>query len=157
MDKTNNIILDSEKLFAIKINNYLNKNNANWIIHKSEFKYSHLDFLLINLNNLYSVYIEYKERCYAVGYTSYETYFISLKKFYAIKKHYHNCYIIFDFTHSTKNEDEFYYIKYDKELFDTFEKDLDKSRLLIPSNLCKTNFDNMTTELIDMIPSRNLL
>lgn len=157
MNKTNNIILDSEKLFAIQIKKYLNENNGNWIIHKSEYKYSYLDFLLINLNNLYSVYIEYKERSYAYGYTSYDTYFISLKKFHAIKKHYNNSYIIFDFTHSTKNEDEFYYIKYDKELFDTFEKDYIKSRLLIPSKLCKTNFDNMTTELIDIIPTRNLL
>ena len=65
MNKTENenqIILDSEKLFAIAINNYLNNNGAKWIILKSEFKYCYLDFLLINLYNLYSIYLEYKER-----------------------------------------------------------------------------------------------
>jgi hypothetical protein len=48
------IILDSEKLFAVAINNHLNNKGANWIIHKSEYKYCYIDFILINLNNLYN-------------------------------------------------------------------------------------------------------
>ena len=84
MDKKNTenenpIILNSEKLFAIAINNHLNNNGANWIIHKSQYRFCYLDFVLINLNNLYSVYLEYKERSYAYGYKSYETYFIALR------------------------------------------------------------------------------
>ena len=160
MNKTENenpINLDSEKLFALAINNYLNNNKANWIIHKSEFKYCYLDFVLINLNNLYSIYLEYKERNYAYGYKSYDTYFISLRKYEAIKKCYNNCYIVWDFTYNTKNDDEFYYIRFDKELFETFEKDINKSRLLIPSNLCKTGFVNLMTEMIDIIPNKNLI
>jgi hypothetical protein len=105
MKKTGNenpIILDSEKLFLLSINNYLNNNGANWIIHKSQYKYCYLDFILINLNNLYSVYIEFKERSYSYGYKSYDTYFISLRKYQAIKKCYNNCFIVWDFTHSTK-------------------------------------------------------
>jgi len=160
MSKTENeiqkIILDSEKLFAIAINNYLNKNGANWKIFKSEFEYCYLDFILINLNNLYSVYLEYKERNYAVGFKSYDTYFISLRKYRAIKKHYTNCYIVWDFTQQTKNDDDFYYIRFDKELFETFEKDYNKSRLLIPSKFCKCSFELLMTELIDTIPTRNL-
>jgi hypothetical protein len=151
------IILDSEKLFLLSINNHLNNNGANWIINKSEYKYCYIDFILTNLNNLYSVYLEYKERNYAYGYKSYETYFISLRKYEAIKQYYNNCYIVWDFTHNTKNDDEFYYIKFDEKLFDTFEKDIDKSRLLIPSNLCKTGFVNLMTELVDKIPNRNLI
>jgi hypothetical protein len=148
-ENENPILLDSEKLFAIAINNHLNNNGANWIIHKSEYKYCYIDFILTNLNNLYSVYLEYKERNYAYGYKSYDTYFISLRKYQAIKQHYNNCYIVWDFTHNTKNDNEFYYIKFDKELFEGFGKDETKSRLLIPSNLCKTGFDNLMTELID--------
>jgi len=100
--------LNSEKIFALSINNYLNNNGANWKIIKSEFKFCYLDFLLINLNNLYAVYIEYKERNYALGYKSYDSYFISLRKFYAIKKNYKNTYIIFDFSLKTNNENDFF-------------------------------------------------
>ena len=151
------IILDSEKLFAVAINNHLNNKGANWIIHKSEYKYCYIDFILINLNNLYSVYLEHKERSYKYGYKSYETYFISLRKYEAIKKCYNNCYIIFDFTLQTKNDNEFYYIKFDEKLFDTFESDEDKSRLLIPNKFCKTGFYNLMAEMVDKIPNRNLI
>ena len=151
MKKTENenpIILDSEKLFAIAINNHLNNNGANWKITKSEYKYCYFVFILINLNNLYSVYIEFKERSYSYGYKSYDTYFISLRKYQAIKQYYNNCYIVFDFTNNTKNDDEFYYIKYDEKLFDAFEKDIDKSRLLIPSNLCKAQYNDFVSPSI---------
>jgi hypothetical protein len=151
------IILDSEKLFLLSINNHLNNNGANWIIHNSEYKFCYVDFVLINLNNLYTIHLEYKERNYAYGYKSYDTYFISLRKYQAIKKCYNNCYIVWDFTHNTKNDNEFYYIKFDDKLFDTFESDEDKSRLLIPANLCKTGFVNLMTELVDKIPNRNLI
>ena len=160
MEKTENenrILIDSEKLFAFAINNYLNENGANWKIIKSEFKYCYLDYILINLNNLYTVYLEYKERNYAYGYTHYESYFISLRKYEAIKKYYNNCYMVWDFTHQTKNDNEFYYIKFNDELFNTFKKDLHKNRLLIPSKFCKSGFENLMTELIDIIPQRNLL
>ena len=103
MEKTENenrILIDSEKLFAFAINNYLNENGANWKI---------------------------------------------------------NCYMVWDFTHQTKNDNEFYYIKFDEELFNTFKKDLHKNRLLIPSKFCKSGFENLMTELIDIIPQRNLL
>ena len=156
-ENENPIILDSEKLFALAINNHLNNNGANWKIIKSEFKYCYIDFVLINLNNLYSVYLEYKERSYAYGYKSYETYFISLRKYEAIKECYNNCYIVFDFTLDTKNDDEFYYIRFDEKIFEGFEKDETKSRLLIPNKFCKTRFDNLMTELIDIIPNKNLI
>ena len=156
-EKENLKILNSEKIFATTINNYLNKNNSNWKIIKSEFKYCYMDFILINLNNLYTTHLEYKERNYCYGYTHYESYFISLRKYQAIKKCYNNCYIVFDFTHSTKDINQFFYIKYDEELFNTFEKDYNKSRLLIPSNLCKTLFESLMLEMIDIIPNRNLI
>jgi len=156
-EKENLKILNSEKIFATTINNYLNKNNSNWKIIKSEFKYCYIDFILINLNNLYTTHLEYKERNYCYGYTHYESYFISLRKYQAIKKYYNNCYIVFDFTHSTKDINQFFYIKYDEELFNTFEKDYNKSRLLIPSNLCKTLFESLMLEMIDIIPNRNLI
>lgn len=156
-EKENPIILDSEKIFANSINNYLNKNNPNWKILKSEFKFCYMDFILINLNNLYITHLEYKERSYCYGYKTYDTYFISLRKYEAIKKCYNNCFIVWDFTHNTKNDDEFYYIKYNDDLFKTFEKNETKSRLLIPSKFCKTRFDNLLTEMIDIIPNRNLI
>ena len=118
---------------------------------------NYIDFILINLNNLYTTHLEYKERNYCYGYTHYESYFISLRKYEAIKKCYNNCYIVFDFTHNTNNDNEFYYIKYDEDLFNSFEKDYGKNRLLIPSNLCKTTFINLMTEMIDIIPNRNLI
>jgi len=160
MKKTENenpIFLDSEKLFGIAINNYLNKNGANWKILKSEYRFCYLDFVLINLNNLYSVYLEYKERNYSYGYTHYNTLFISLRKYGAIKRHYNNCYIVWDFSLQQKNDDQFYYIKYDEQLFNTFEKDRNKNRLLIPSKFCKTGFENLMTEMIDAIPNCNFI
>tara|TARA_R100001463_G_scaffold106632_1_gene161276 strand:- start:5347 stop:5826 length:480 start_codon:yes stop_codon:yes gene_type:complete len=156
-ENENPIILDSEKLFANSINNYLNKNNPNWKIIKSNFKYCYMDFVLINLNNLYITHLEYKERSFSYGYTQYDSYFISLRKYEAIKKCYQNCYIVWDFTNNTKNDDEFFYIKYNEELFNDFEKDYNKSRLLIPSKFCKTTFENLMTEMIDAVPNRNLI
>jgi hypothetical protein len=50
-ENENPIILDSEKIFLLSINNYLNNNGANWKIIKSEYKYCYIDFLLVNLNN----------------------------------------------------------------------------------------------------------
>ena len=170
MKKTGNenqIIIDSEKLFALAIEKYLNENKAKWTIIKSEFMYCYLDFVLINLYNLYTVYVEYKERAYKFGHTQYDSYFISLAKYNAIKKHYTNTYIVWDFTHQTKNDDEFYYIRYNEALFKTFEKDdvkhslakvamTFKNRLLIPSKFCNIGFDNLMTNLIDIIPRNNL-
>ena len=153
----NPVILDSEKLFGIAVNNYLNKNGGKWKILKSEYRFCYLDFILINLNNLYSVYLEYKERSYSYGYTHYDTFFISLRKYGAIKKNYNNCYIVWDFTHSTQNDEELYYIKYDKELLEKFIKDHNKSRLLIPSKCCKNGFENLMSEMIDAIPDWNLI
>ena len=153
----NQHFLDSEKIFATTINNYLNENNSNWKIIKSEFKYCYIDFILINLNNLYITHLEYKERTYALGFTSYKSYFISLKKYHAIKKCYNNCCIVYDFTHSTKDDNQFFYIKYDEDLFNTFEQDQYKSRLLIPSKFCKTGYEKLLTEMIDAVPNRNLI
>ena len=153
MKKTGNenqIIIDSEKLFALAIEKYLNENKAKWTIIKSEFMYCYLDFVLINLYNLYTVYVEYKERAYKFGHTQYDSYFISLAKYNAIKKHYTNTYIVWDFTHQTKNDDEFYYIRYNEALFTI------KNRLLIPSKFCNIGFDNLMTNLIDIIPRNNL-
>tara|TARA_R110000787_G_scaffold1147_1_gene4104 strand:+ start:104 stop:583 length:480 start_codon:yes stop_codon:yes gene_type:complete len=153
----NQHFLDSEKIFATTINNYLNENNSNWKIIKSEFKYCYIDFILINLNNLYITHLEYKERSYARGYTHYDSYFISLRKYQAIKKCYNNCYIVFDFTYSTKDDNQFFYIKYNEDLFNSFEKDYGKNRLLIPSNLCKKRFENLMLEMVDSISNRNLI
>lgn len=150
-------MLNSETIFYNNINEYFDQNKKNWKIIKSDYVYSYIDFILINLNNLYSVYLEYKERSYAYGYTSYRTFFISLKKYNAIKQQYNNCFIVWDFTHNTKNENEFYYIKYDEETFNTFDKDHYKNRLLIPSNLCKTGFKNLMLDMIDIIPNKNLI
>lgn len=156
-EKENSFILDSEMIFANSINNYLNKNNSNWKIIKSEFKYCYIDFILINLQNIYTCYLEYKERSYCRGYNHYDSYFISLRKYEAIKKCYQNCYIVFDFTNQTKDDNQFFYIKYNEELFNDFEKNETKSRLLIPSKFCKISFENLMTEMIDIIPNRNLI
>ena len=150
-------MLDSETIFYNNVNKYFDENKKNWKIIKSDYQYSYIDFILINLNNLYSIHLEYKERQYKCGYNEYTTYFISLRKYEAIKKCYKNCYIVWDFTHNTKNENEFYYIRFDEELFSKFEKDYSKNRLLIPKNLCKTQFKNLVCEMIDIVPDKNLL
>lgn len=150
-------MLDSETLFFNTINGYFDKNKKNWKIIKSDYKYSYIDFILINLNNLYSIHLEYKERQYCRGYTHYDSYFISLRKYEAIQKCYNNCYIVWDFTHDTKNNNEFYYIKFDDELFKSFEKDYSKNRLLIPSKFCKTQFKNLILDMVEAISDRNLI
>jgi len=146
--ENNKEILDAEKLFAILLNTCINANKANYIIQKSQYKYCYIDFILLNINNLHTTYIEYKERTYKTGFKSYPSYFISLRKYNAIKKYYKNSYIIFDFTHQTKDEDEFYYIKYDEKLFKTFNKDLEYNRLEIPNHICSKKFTNLVNELL---------
>jgi len=150
-------MLDSETIFFNTINDYFDKHKKNWKIIKSDYVYSYIDFILINLNNLYSIHLEYKERQYCRGYNHYDSYFISLRKYEAIKKCYSNCYIVWDFTHDTKNDNEFYYIRFDEKLFETFEKDHSKNRLLIPSNLCKTHFKNLILDMVEAIPNKNLI
>jgi hypothetical protein len=64
---------------------------------------------------------------------------------------------VWDFTHDTKNNNEFYYIKFDDELFKSFEKDYSKNRLLIPSKFCKTQFKNLILDMVEAISDRNLI
>ena len=151
----NNIILDSEKLFGLEMNNILNNDNINWLIQKSQYKYCYMDFILINIHNLYSVYLEHKERYYKTGYSSYDSFFITNKKINMIDKYYSNCYFVFDFRKQTGNEDELYYIKYDKKLFDTYEVDRYDRKLILKSD-CKINFKNLMDDMTGSIKNINL-
>ena len=114
--------IDSEVRFGLELNNSLNNNGDNYIIQKSLYPYCYIDFCIINTQNLYCVYLEHKERKYKSGYTSYDSYFITKNKINNIKKFYGNCYLVFDFRKNCNdNPLEFYWIKYDEELFNTYE------------------------------------
>ena len=45
-------MLDSETIFYNNVNKYFDENKKNWKIIKSDYQYSYIDFILINLNNL---------------------------------------------------------------------------------------------------------
>lgn len=152
---SNKTILDSEKLFGLEMNDTLNKTDINWLIQKSQYEYCYIDFILVNIHNLYSVFLEHKERVYKTGYSSYDSFFISNKKILMIEKYYKNCYLVFDFRKQTKKEDELYYIKYNKKLFNTYEVDCYDRRLILKKD-CKTNFKNLMNDMCGSINNINL-
>jgi hypothetical protein len=152
---TNEVILDSEALFGLEMNNYLNNKDTDWLIQKSQYKFCYVDFILINIHNLYSVYLEHKERNYKTGFKSYDSFFITNKKILMLEEYYKNCYLVFDFRKDTGKEEEFYWIKYDTELFNTYETDTKNRRLILKKD-CSIGFDNLMKDMTGKISNINL-
>jgi|DEB0MinimDraft_10_1074344.scaffolds.fasta_scaffold34264_1 hypothetical protein len=149
-----NKILDSEERFMLEVNKVLYEN---WIIMKSDYKYCYIDFILINRNNLYSVYTEYKEREYKCDKSYYTNFYVSKKKLEMIKTFYKNCYLIWDFRKSGDSND-FFFIKYNKSLLDSkleYDKKNCSWRYCIDKDKCSIGFDNYI-KLLEDISNTNL-
>ena len=55
----NEIILDSEELFKIKL---LEKVGSEWLMLKSQYQMCCIDFIMVNKQNLKSIHLEHKRR-----------------------------------------------------------------------------------------------
>jgi hypothetical protein len=147
--------LCSEGNFMIEINDKL---SLNYTIIKSQFKYCNVDFLLLNNNNLYTCYIEYKQRQYANGYNNYPSFFIGKTKMDNIKKHYKNCIFIWDFRKSNSNH--FFWIKYDDNFYNKYEVEKDyinnSYRFRILKDDCNNSYDEFI-EYFTSIPNSKLI
>jgi len=147
-------ILQSELDFLLELNEDLSEN---YTILKSHFKYCNVDFLLVNINNLYSCYCEYKEREYKNGFDKYDSYFIGKVKLENIRDYYNECIFVWDFRKS--NENDFFWIKYDDNFFDKYELDYDcvnnSYRYKILNSDCQVGYDKFI-EYYKSISNRKL-
>jgi len=140
--------IESEKIFMLELNDKL---SMNYSILKSKYKFCHIDFVLLNVNNLYSCYIEYKERKYANGYSEYPSFFISKKKIDKIKENYRNCIFIWDFRKSNPND--FFWIKYNDNFYDKYKIDYDTINNSYRLNILKDDCNNSYDEFIEYFTS----
>lgn len=143
-------ILDTEQSFMIEVNNIISNN---WVILKSDYKFCYVDFLLINRNNLFTLYTEYKKREYICNKSVYSSFFVSKKKLEMIKKYYKKCILIWDFR-SKDNPDDFFYIHYDKSFLDKYECEYDRKncsyRYKILKEDCLIGFNNYVKIMNDI-------
>ena len=151
----NKHILESEEKFMIEVNNIISNN---WIILKSDYPFCYVDFSLINRNNLYQLYTEYKKREYKYDKSKYNSFFINKKKLEMIHKYYRNCYFVWDFR-SKENPNDFFYIKYNKSFLSKYECEYDRKnmsyRYLILKEDCSIGFDNYVN-IMNEITNLNL-
>lgn len=106
----NGLILDSELKFKIKL---LNDIGEKYMLIKSNHKYSVIDFICINKNNLRNFYIEHKYKKY--DYCGYDTLYIGYDKVNKVNEYFYNTIYIWEFNK------ELYWIKHNKN-FLTYEK-----------------------------------
>jgi len=96
--------IDSEAEFLIKTIHALQ--NEKYEMIKSQDKYAHIDFILLNKNNLCSVLIEHKRK--SISGLEYETFFIGYKKLIALDTFYNSpVYLVFECLDNT------YWCEYD--------------------------------------------
>ncbi len=101
--------IDTEHLFFIKIINNFDMNK--YFITKSNNKYCNIDFLIMENNNLKTLYIEYKKR--NIRSKNYNSFLLSNKKLEAINNKYKNTLIIYDCN------DGFIFGLYDKDMLNS--------------------------------------
>ena len=96
--------IDSETEFLVKTIHALD--NEKYDMIKSRDRYAHIDFILLNKNNLCSVLIEHKRK--NISGVEYDTFFIGYKKLIALDTFYNSpIYIVFECL------DETYWCEYD--------------------------------------------
>ena len=131
------IILDSEELFKLQL---LESIGDRYMCFKSQHKFSVIDFICINKNNLNNFYIEHKkregEKC------NYSTLYIGYDKVNKVNQYYSNCYYVWSF------DNVFYWVKHNESFLQYNTTYLNGSRVyLIPVNICNTSYESFVSEI----------
>ena len=100
----NEIILDSEDLFKIKL---LEEIGDNWLMIKSQNIMCPLDFLCVNKNNIKTLHLEHKRRTGKE--CVFKTLYIGFDKVNKIQEHYKKCIYIWEY------DNQLYWVKHKKE------------------------------------------
>ena len=133
METNHNIILDTEQLFKIKL---LNEIDNDYLMIKSNHKYSVIDFICINKNNLRTFYIEHKFKTYDKCY--YDTLYIGYDKVNKCNKYFYNTIYIWEF------KEELYWIHHSKDLLNSKQTYINGGECYeIDITKCNNTFDSL--------------
>jgi len=130
-----NILLPTEKIFSIKLMEILGKD---YKIIKSRNMYAPIDFIIINKQNLKSVYVEYKRR--TNDQNNYKSIIVNESRIISCKKYYPNTLFVFEYNKEINS------IKYDEESFNTYDRNKVKSQdvVFIPTQfITKSNIEDL--------------
>ncbi len=131
------IILDSEELFKLQL---LESIGEKYMCFKSQHKYSVIDFICINKNNLNNFYIEHKkrygEKC------NWTTLYIGFDKVNKINQFYQNCYYVWSF------DNVFYWVKHNESFLQLNSGFCNGSKVYhIPVDMCNTTYETFIGEI----------
>jgi len=99
-----NIIIDSEEIFKVQL---LEDIGDRYMVFKSNHKYSVVDFICINKNNLRNFHIEHKKR--SGEKCDFNTLYIGFDKVNKVNEYFKNTYYIWDF------DNVFYWVKHNED------------------------------------------
>ena len=103
---------------------------------KSEYKYASIDFIVINLENLKSVYIEHKKK--NINGNNFDSFMINKCKIDSCKKDFKKCIFIWDCL------DDVYWLYYNKELHQSRLEEIYGSDVyFINKKLVNVGFDSL--------------
>jgi hypothetical protein len=98
------IIIDSEEIFKIQL---LEDIGERYMVFKSNHKYSVVDFICINKNNLRNFHIEHKKR--SGEKCDFDTLYIGFDKVNKVNEYFKDTYYIWDF------DNVFYWVKHNED------------------------------------------
>ena len=128
------ILLDSEGRFKKRLLDASKNNNYKMI--KSHLKYCSIDFIIINLDNLKSVYLEHKKK--TINGSNFASFMINKCKLDACKKAYSDCIFIWDCL------DDVYWCFYDESLHQSRLEVINESDVyFIDKKLVNVGFDSL--------------
>ena len=140
----NNIILDTEHLFKIKL---LNEVGENWLMIKSQHNCCVVDFVMVNKMNVKTIHLEHKKRS---GYKcNYDTLFMGFDKINKVDKYYKKCIYVWEY------DNELYWIKHKKSLLKCNTGFIMGGKVYhINKSECKVGFDTLLTYINNLSNDR---
>ena len=131
----NEIILDSEDLFKIKL---LEEIGVNWLMIKSQNQMCPLDFLCVNKNNIKTLHLEHKRR--SGNECVFNTLYIGYDKVNKIEEHYKKCIYIWEY------DNMFYWVKHRKDFLNKRTGYCRGKKVYhIEKEICNLGFDSLVS------------
>ena len=132
--KKQQIILDDEGKFKSRLLDACKEKNYKML--KSHYRYASIDFIIINLENLKSVYIEHKKK--NINGNNFDSFMINKCKIDSCKKDFKKCIFIWDCL------DDVYWLYYNKELHQSRLEEIYGSDVyFINKKLVNVGFDSL--------------
>jgi len=132
--KKQEILLDSEGKFKKRLLDA--SSGFNYKMIKSEYKYASIDFIIVNLDNLKSIYLEHKKK--SINASNFASFMINKCKLDACKKNYTDCIFIWDCL------DDVYWCFYSAELHQSRLEVINGSDVyFIDKKLVNVGFDSL--------------